>query len=183
MINIAKKKLPMPVMGLFVYLSYCAMSWYTMRGTMAYYGEQYGFGAWFANDVWAFFIGGIFPLIIYEVLTMFVFKTVTVKIGLKNDVASVRYGLCFAVIAANIVLFGLKFIYVAAPMYAGILNAILDPAVTFIFVGLYLWYAFSQNYVDKTVYRIVVSHVMGAFIAVYGVLAFISIIMTVGGVA
>lgn len=155
------------------------MSLYTMRGTLAWYGEQYGFGAWFANDVWAFFLGGLIPLGIYELISFFVFKMMTVRLGRQNDVASLRYGLNFAVIAANIVLFALKFVYIAAPLYASLLNIILDPAVTFIFVGLYLWYAFKQNYIDKTLYRAAVTQVMGAFIAVYGLLALIRIMMSV----
>lgn len=179
MINIAKKKLPMPAMIALVYISYCAMSWYSMRGTMAYYGEQYGFGAWFANDVWAFFIGGLVPTLIYELLSMFVFRSMAVKLGLKNDTASVRYGLNFAVIAANVLLFALKFIFIAAPLYAPLLNIILDPTVTLIFVGLYLWYAFKQNYIEKPLYRLIVSQVMSVFLAVYGLLALINIMMSV----
>ncbi len=179
MINIAKKKLPTPVIVILVYLSYCAMSLYTMRGVMAQYGEHYGFGAWFANDIWAFFIGGLLPLGIYELLNFFIFRTMTVRLGRQNDVSSIRYGLNFAVIAANIVLFALKFIFVAAPLYASLLNIILDPTVTFIFVGLYLWYAFKQNYVEKPFFRTVVTQVMGTFIAVYGLLALVRIMMSV----
>ncbi|MDE7463789.1 MAG: hypothetical protein K2M48_02070 [Clostridiales bacterium] len=179
MINIAKKKLPLPVIGIFVYLSYCAMSWYSMRGTLAYYGESYGFGSWLANDVFAFFIGGLIPLLFYELLSMFVFRMLNARMGAQNDVASLRYGLNFAVIAANVVLFGLKFIYLAVPLYAQLLDIILNPTVTLIFVGLYLWYAFKQNYVDKTLYRNIVSAVMGPFLAVYGLISLFSIVTTV----
>lgn len=155
------------------------MSWYSMRGTLAYYGEQYGFGAWFANDVWAFFIGGLVPTLIYELVSMFIFRTLAVKLGPQNDVASVRYGLNFAVIAASVLLFALKFVYIAAPLYASLLNIILDPTVTLVFVGLYLWYAFKQKYVDKTVYRFIITQVMTAFCAVYGLLSIVNIMMAV----
>ncbi len=179
MINIARRKLPPVVMGIFVYISYCAMSWFVMRGTMAYYGEQYNWAAWFANDVFSFFIGGIVPLLLYEFLAWFALRMITAKIGRAGDIASVRYGLDFAVIAANVVLFALKFIYLAAPLYASMLNIILDPIVTIAFVALYLWYAYKQNYVDKSAYRIVVSQVMGIYLTVFGVLALINILVTV----
>ncbi len=164
-------------MGVLVYLSYCAMSWFVMRGTMAYYGNNYGWAAWFANDIWAFFIGGIVPFALYEFLTWFSFHLLVVKVGM--GATNIRYGLNIAVIAANLVLFGLKFIYIAFPLQAIIINIILDPAVTLLFVGLYLWYAFGREYVDKSRYRFVISQVMGLFTLVYGVLALINFIMTV----
>ena len=72
-VNIAKKKLPTAAISVIVYLSYCAMSWFSMRGTLAYLGQQYGIGGWFANDAWAFFLGGAFSLFLFEVVSFFVF--------------------------------------------------------------------------------------------------------------
>ena len=179
MINIAKKKLPFPALVALVYISYCAMSWYSMRGTLAYYGEQYALGAWLANDVWAFFLGGLVPTLIFELVSTMLLKKLAMKLGPQNDVASIRYGVSLAVIAANVMLFALKFIYIAAPLYANLLNIILDPTVTLIFVGLYLWYAFKQNYVDKTLYRVIVTQVMTVFLGIYGLLAVVNIMIAV----
>lgn len=163
------------------YISYCAMSLYVMRGSMAWYGTQYNFPAWFANDIFSFFLGGLVPFGLYEFISWFVFRTLNMNYGRRNDIASLRYGLNYAVIGANLLLFGLKFIFVAAPMAAGILNVILDPVITLGFVALYLWYAFYQNYVDKTIYHIFVTQIMGAFAAVYALIALLNLILSLTG--
>ena len=89
MVNIAKKKLPTAAISVIVYLSYCAMSWFSMRGTLAYLGQQYGIGGWFANDAWAFFLGGLIPFLLYEVFTSFVFKMTAARAG--GDIKSLQY--------------------------------------------------------------------------------------------
>ena len=177
MVNIAKKKLPTAAISVIVYLSYCAMSWFSMRGTLAYLGQQYGIGGWFANDAWAFFLGGLIPFLLYEVFTSFVFKMTAARAG--GDIKSLQYGLNYAVIAANLLLFALKFMYIALPLYAAVIDIIIDPAVTLAFVGLYMWYAFYQKYVDKTRYRLVLSQVMSTFAGVYGLLALVNMIVAV----
>lgn len=179
MIDIAKKKMPFAVTVLIVYIGFCAESWFIMRGTLAYYGQTYGWRGWFANDVWAFFLGGIVPTLLYEFFTWFAFRMLAVKLMGRGDVQSIRYGLNFAVTAANLVLFGLKFMFIAMPLYASLLNAIFDPVVTVIFIALFMWYVFKQNYVDKSVFRIVISQVFGLYLTVYGILAFINIILSV----
>ncbi len=163
-------------MGLLVYLSYCAASWYVARGSLAYFGQTYGLKGWFANDIWAFFIGGLIPALIFYFFSWFTFRMLTVKIG--GDTASLRYGLFLTVIAANVLLFALKFMYIALPLYASTINIILDPVITVGFVALYLWYAFTMNYVDKARYRFVIAYVFGIFLAVYGVLALLNLIMS-----
>ena len=176
MVDIAKKKLPFPVIILLVYLSYCAACWFEMRGDLAFYGYNLDFPAWFTNDVWAFFLGGIFPLVIYMIFTVFIFRMLSVKTG-GGNAAAIRYGVSLAVIAANVVLFALKFVYIAAPLYAPVLEIILDPVVTLIFVSLYLVYAYKMDYVQKSYFHVVLTQVLGAFIAVYGLTAVVSIIL------
>lgn len=151
------------------------MSLFAMRGSMAYYGQRNGWQSWFANDIWAFFLGGLVPTVIYSVITTFGFRTLVFKA--HGDIRSIKYGLHYTVIAANILLFGLKFIYIAAPLYASLLNIILDPTVTVLFVSLYMWYVFKQNYVDRSRFRIVLTQVLGAFIMIYGLLAIVNLIM------
>ncbi len=178
MINIAKKKLPSAVMIILVYVSYCAMSWYGMRGTMAYYGQKNNWGAWFVNDAWAFFLGGLVPLIFYEFLKQFAHRALAMRYR-GSDIDSVCYGLDFAVISANVLLFALKFIFLAVPMYASLLNILLDPIVTVIFVALYMLYVYKQNYVEKYLFRFVLTQIFGLFLIVYGILAFVNIIVVV----
>ncbi len=179
MIDIAKKRLPTGVMLLFVYISYCAAGWYVMRGNMAFYGERYGFPAWIANDVVAFFLGGVLPLIVYSFVSAFCMRSFSIRFRGRGDISAVRYGLHFAVIAANIVLFLLKFIYLSVPLYAALLNIILDPVITIMFVALYLLYAFKREYVEKCMFGTVVTQVMGGFITVYALVSVISLILAV----
>ncbi len=176
MIDIAKKKLPSAVVGILLYISYCAMSWYMMRGTLAYYCERYGMTGWLANDIFAFFLGGIIPFAVYEILAQFIFRTLTIKVG--TGALNVKYGLELSLIAANILLFGLKFIFFACPLYAVIINTIIDPTVTIAAVALFLYYGFKKGYVDKSLYKTVVNDVLGAFLVVYGILSAVNIILT-----
>lgn len=178
MIDISKKKLPSPAIAAIVYISYCAMSWFAMRGVLAFYGQQYGLPAWLVNDAWAFFSGGLVPFLLFELFSMFIFRTLPMKTG-GGDVKSIRYGLNYAVILANIVLFLLKFMYIAIPLYAPVIDIIIDPVVTILVVGLYCWYAFYMNYVDKSRYKIVLVQVLGTFLVFYGLLAVINMIVSV----
>lgn len=145
-----------------------------MRGEIAYYGYQMSMGDIFSHDALAFFIGGLLPFALYMLVSAFMFKPLNFKCG--GDVKSIQYGLHFAVIAANVLLFALKFIYIAAPLYSELLEILLDPIVTLACVALYLWYAFKMEYVDKSRFRFVISQVLGAFIAVYGLFAAIGLI-------
>ncbi|MCH5351566.1 MAG: hypothetical protein J1F39_06340 [Clostridiales bacterium] len=177
MINIAKKRLPAALVSIFVYLSYCAAGWYLARSQMGYMGEQYSLPGWFANDIWAFFIAGLLPFALYAVLSMFVFRTLTVKI--RGNVDAVRYGLNFAVFFANIVVFGLNFIFLAAPAAVGVMKTLLAPVVTILFTSLYLVYAFRQEYVDRSAFNAIVAQVLGTMITVYGIVAAIGIVSSV----
>lgn len=176
MINIAKKKLPSPVIALFVYISYCLANWFSTRGMLAYYGQQMGLPGAFANDAVALFLGGLVPFAIYELLAMFLFKPLLMRIS--GDVRSIKYGLNYALIAANVFLFAFKFIYLAVPLYAALLETILDPVITVGFVALYMLYAFHQNYVEKSRYGVVLVRVMGAFIVFYGLIALLNMALS-----
>lgn len=177
MINIAKKRMPSALLAVIVYISYCAAGWYSMRGSLAYYGEQYSMPAGFANDVLAFFAAGLLPFAIFAVASTFIFRTLTVKI--RGDVSAIRYGLGLSIIAANVVIFALNFIYLAAPLAVGVMKTLLAPLVSIAFVSLYLFYAFYQDYVDKSTFRVIVAQVLGTMITVYAIVAVVGIIGTV----
>lgn len=174
MINIAKKKLPSPILPILVYISYCAANWFAMRGNLVYYSSQMYIGDALSYDAVAFFLGGLIPFALYSIISSFTLKTLQFKTG--GDIKSVKYGLHFAVIAANVLLFALKFIYIAAPLAATMLEIILDPVITLGFVALYMWYVFKMEYVEKSRFRFVLSQVFGAFVAVYGLIAAIQLI-------
>ena len=177
MINIAKKRLPGAVISIIVYLSYCAAGWYSARSRMCSIGEQYSMPGWFANDVWAFFFGGLLPFAVYAVLSMFIFRTLALKV--RGDIGAIRYGLNYAIIVANLFIFGFNFIYLVAPLASLVLDILLTPVVMLISVSGYLFYAFKQDYIDKPYFRAVVSQVIGTMITVYGLVALVGIITTV----
>lgn len=170
MINIAKKRLPAHMTDILVYIGYCAVSWFFMRGNMAYYGSKQVFPSWLVNDAGAFFLGGLVPFLMYEVIAMFSFGKLAIKTG-GGDIRSLRTGLDYTIVAANIFLFAVKFIYIAVPLYAPVIDIIINPVVTIGFVALYLWYAFYQDYVAKFRYQAVVTTVLGTFITIYGLIA------------
>lgn len=177
MIDIAKKKLPSPILPILAYISYCAAGWFAARGDLAYYAGQMQMGDILSHDAFAFFFGGLIPFALYMIITRFVFRTMHFRCG--GDVRSIKYGLYFAVIAANVLLFALKFIYIAAPLSLGILEIISDPIITIAFVALYLWYAFKMQYVEKSRFRFVLSQILGAFLVLYGLIAVINLIVSV----
>lgn len=177
MIDIAKKKLPSPILPILAYISYCAAGWFAARGDLAYYCSQMKMGSMLSHDAVAFFFGGLIPFALYMIITRFIFRPMHMRCG--GDVRSIRYGLYFAVIAANILLFALKFIYISAPLYSAVLEIILDPIVMIAFVALYLLYAYKMQYVEKSRFRFVLTQIMSAFLAMYGLIAMINLITAV----
>ena len=162
----------------FVYITYCAAGWFGTRGTLAYYSTQADLPSWFTHDAWAFFIGGLLPILIYGLITTFVFKPMQARTG-GGNIASLRNGLHYSVMAANVLLFLLKLMYFGVPLAATMLEILLDPIITLAFVGLYMWYAFYMDYVDKSRYRIVLMQVFGSFLLIYGLLVLINLITVV----
>lgn len=177
MINIAKKKLPSPILALIVYISYCAAGWFAARGNIAYYSTRMYMGDVFSHDAFAFFLGGIVPVAIYLIASNFICRTLSYRLP-GSDIKSVKYGLDWAVTVANTLLFALKFIYITAPMYSAMLEIMLDPLVTIAVVALYMWYAFKMEYVKKSHFRTVLVQVFGAFLWLYGLFAAVGLILS-----
>ena len=178
MIDIAKRKLPSAAVAALVYISYCAVGWFSARGTLAYYGQQYYLPGFIVNDSVAFFIGGLLPFLLYKILSTTVFRMITMRLQASNA-QSLKYGLDCAVIGANLLLFLLKFMYIAIPLYAPIVDIIIDPVITLGVVALYMWYAFYQNYIERSRYKVVLLQVYGTFLLLYGLLALINTFLAV----
>lgn len=177
MIDIAKRKLPSPILPIFAYISYCAAGWFAARGDLAYYASTMYMGGMLSHDAFAFFFGGLVPFALYMIIMRFIFRPMQMRCG--GDVRSIKYGLYFAVIAANLLLFALKFIYISVPLCSGILEILLDPIVTIAFVALYLLYAFKMEYVEKSRFRFALNQIMSAFLAMYGLIALLNLIVSV----
>lgn len=177
MIDIAKKRPPTAVLIAILYVSFCASMWFVSRGSIAYFSEQYMLPAALSNDVTAFIAGGMIPTLVFVLLSSAIYRNVSMRV--RGDIGALRLGVYYSVIAANIVLFAVKFVYIAAPLYASILETILDPTVTVLFVGLYMVYAFRMNYVEKNKFGLVLMQVLGTMAMVYGLLALIGLVVAV----
>lgn len=178
MVDIAKKKIPMPITELLLYFSYCATYWFSSRGALVYYAYDTNIPGWLTNDAFAFFIGGLVPFAIYSLITSLIFKSLPMATR-GGDIHSLRYGLNLTVITANVLLFALKFMYIAMPLAAPVIDKMIDPIVTVLLVAGYMAYAFRMNYVDKARFRIVLTQVSGTFIIIYGLLAVVNMIIAV----
>ncbi|MDE6029836.1 MAG: hypothetical protein K2F90_05930 [Clostridiales bacterium] len=177
MIDIAKKKLPSPILPILAYISYCAAGWFAARGDLSYYSSTMYMSTVLSHDAIAFFFGGLIPFALFMLITRFIFRPLQMRCG--GDVRSVRYGLYFAVIAANLLLFALKFIYISVPLSSGILEILADPIIMIAFVSLYLVYAFKMEYIEKSRFRFALNQIMSAFCAMYGLLALLNLIVAV----
>lgn len=182
MVDIAKKRLPAPLVAILVYISYCAMNWYSSRGVIAYYltvmFAPSSPNSALANDAVAFFFGGLIPFAFYYLVSSTMSRSLSFRIR-EGNLSAVRYGLNLTVIAANVVLFLFKFSYIAMPLAAPIVEIMINPIVTVMFVALYSWYAFKMQYVDKSRFSAVLVNMFGTFLFVYGILAVINILVYV----
>lgn len=175
MIDIGKKKLPESALAVVVYIGFCAMNVLVSRGSLAYYGQLAALPSWFTSDIVAFFIGGAMPTVVYYVISSYVVRVLSRSVR-GGGLAEIRYGLCLTVVAANLLLFAVKFVYFAVPLYSAMLDIILDPVITIAFVSAYLAYAYKMQYVDRAQFPTVLNCVMFAFIGSYGLWAIINIV-------
>lgn len=174
----AKKIKPGIVIAL-LYVSFCAASWYEMRGalaSMAQYGNLFS-SAVINNDVVAFLVGGLVPLGIYELLTRFVFRFSQVRIGGATD--DMRYALRFFYIGANLAAFGLKLLYLAFPLLYGYGTIFIDFITAAAFVVGYFFYIARHGYFEKERLSMVLYQLGGAFIIIYAFMGVLGILTEV----
>lgn len=179
MIDVAKKRMPKILVLILVYISYCAADWYTMRGDLAYYCEQYSFPTWLSNDIFAFFIGGLISFLLYVIISNYVTKTLTIRLCGKGDVSAIQYGIHLTIACANVLIFLISLIYLAAPLVSAVVSIISSAVITLGLVALYLWYAFKQEYIKKCYFKQVFTTVFGFFLCLYALKSLILIITAV----
>lgn len=173
---IDNKKINKYIVIALLFLSFGFAQWQASRGVLAYMSYSYpqlGQPAWIFNDIVALLIGGIIPLIIYEVITMFVSKFVAQRSGGAD--ADMKYALRFFYIAANIVIGSVKFVYYASPIITVWGNVLIDFVITTVFFALFLWYS-AKHYVVNTRWGAMLLSVGGTYLIVYALIAAFGII-------
>lgn len=176
---IDKKKINKYIVALILFLSFGYAQWQSSRGILAYVSYSYpGLGqpAWLFNDITAILIGGIVPLIFYELITAFAGRMVSARSGGAGD--DMKYALRFFYIAANIVIGTLKFIFYANPMISVFGNILIDFVITTVFFALFLWYC-AKRYVDKTRWGAMIMAAGGTYLIVETVFTVFNLVVGV----
>lgn len=143
------------------------------RGNVALMAVNYGLPAILNNDVFAFVCAGVMPILLYELITTFVFRFIKVRSGCDTD--GMRYSLRFFYIAAALVMGGVKLIFMFYPLAANFAFVLIDVLVPTAFFALYLWFAL-KHYANKTDYAQLIYELGGTFVIVYGVVALIELV-------
>lgn len=164
------------VRGLLVYFSFCAASWYESRSTCAYFGQYYNNMSWVSNDAFAFFFGGIIPMIIYKLISSSAFRLLQYKFP-ANNYHKLIVGLDVTFIAANVLCFALKFTYFAMPLAAPIIDCFLDLIICAVAIVIYFYYVFKKSLITKEHFAPLVNTVSMRFLSVYGLIAAINLIL------
>lgn len=176
---IREKKVNSAILIVGMYLSFCASFWYTSRGNMAYTSYSLAGSVQsmvMTNEIASFFIGGLVPLLIYELFTSFAFKFTQARLGAVAD--DMRYSLRFFYIPANLVCFGLKMFYLLTPLASVFGNIIIDFVISAMFVVWFLFYC-AKHFVQKEKWGAMLYQLGGTFIMFYAVIITFNLIMGV----
>ena len=173
---IDKKKIHKYVMIALLFLSFGFAEWQSTRGMLAYMSYSYPElkqPSWLFNDVTALLIGGIIPLIFYELITAFAARMVSARAGGAGD--DMKYALRFFYIAANVAIGALKFIYYATPIASVYGNVLIDFVVTTVFFALFLWYC-AKRYVPNTRWGAMLLSAGGTYLAIEAVVTVLGLV-------
>lgn len=159
-----------------LYLSFGFAQLSSTRGTLAYVSYSYpefGQSAFIFNDIVALLLGGVVPLLFYELITAFSARFVTIKVGeVRGDL---KYALRFFYIGANIVIGALKFLYYISPIVSVFGNVLIDFVVTTAFFAGYLAYV-MKRYTDKTRWGVLLLSAGGTYVVVQALITVVNII-------
>ena len=173
---IAEKKVNPWVTGIALYLSFCAANLYFSRGDWAYSLSSLGGPyqtAFLSNIFLAFFVGGIAPFALYELITFFMFKTMKYRLGAVTD--DMKYALRFFYFAANCVVALLSLLYLISPIISIYGGVVFPPLCEGVFSALYIAYEFKSN-VKKENWGFALLRFCGAFAFAYALVTVLSIV-------
>lgn len=150
---IKEKKIKKWVINLALYLSLCFSGWYSSRNALASIVGAYPEYSYLNNDIVAFFIAGVMPLVIYVLVVKFI------SFGLRHTpylpLDDMIYALPFFYFAANLVIGAFNVLYYFVPL-ASIWGGIIVPLVaTAAFFAWYLAFV-CKNYVKNYNWKAIV---------------------------
>lgn len=162
---ISEKKINTNILSVILYLSFCFSGFYFARGSLAYAAVISGLGvsSVFTNVIIAFFIGGIIPVAVYEILTSFVFRSMKSSF---IHAEKMRYALKWFYFAANIVIGLVSLIYYISPLisiYGDIFIPFLIMTVFFVFYIVFI----CRRYVEKQRISHILIQLGGAYLLFY----------------
>lgn len=162
------------IRGLVLYLSFCATGWYMTRGVCAYYGSTNAMLTWVANDVVAFFIGGIVPFALYKFLIPSIFRLIA-HVSQDNNVYKVSHALEYTYAGANVLCFLIKLIYIAFPLSALIMDVFVDFVITGGVMVAFFTYVYKKSLVKREYFSALMQKVAFKFLLIYGLVAFLEL--------
>lgn len=152
---IKQKKIKKGLLNFLLYLSFCFAGWYSSRSSVASVLSGYiGYG-FLNNDIFAFFIAGVVPVVIY--LLVVKFFSYTLRNTPYLPVNDMVYALPYFYIGANLVTGLISIIYFFVPLmsfWGGVIVPILCTAG---FFALYLWFI-CVNYIKNYNWKAIVMY-------------------------
>lgn len=143
---IKEKKINGNIVNFVLYLSFCFAGWYSSRASVASVIGAYEQFSFMANDIFAFLIAGIVPILIY-ILVIKIFSRALKQVAYL-PVDQMVYAFPFFYIGANIVIGLFNVLYYFLPI-ASIWGEIIVPLVAT--ACFFIWFlAFiCKNYIKK----------------------------------
>ncbi|MDE7395576.1 MAG: hypothetical protein K2M95_05625 [Clostridiales bacterium] len=173
---IDEKKINKYIMAAILFVSFGYANYLPTRGILAYLSyttPSMAQTTLLFNDVVAILLGGIVPLLVYEVITAFAARFVGRRTGGAAD--AMKYALRFFYIGANLVIGSVKFVYFAVPYLSVFGNILIDFIVTTCFFVWFLFYS-AKHYVKNTYWGAMLLSVGGTYLIVEAVIAVIALI-------
>lgn len=172
---LADKKIDSRIVAAVLYLSFCAAEYFTFRGTYVALLSNMEFkNVALSNYIVAFFLAGVVPFALYELIASFMFRAMQVRVG---PTETLLYALRYFYIGANLVIFLVKLLYLWYPIAHIYGDIVIDFVITAGFFAGFLWYAAKR--VPKERIAPLLYQLGSAYIMIYGVIALIRLLTEV----
>ncbi len=149
---IKEKKINSKIVGFVLYLTFCFAGWYSSRSSLTGYLGMNGQFSFMCNDIVAFFIAGLVPILIYFLVMKVLTRALRQVAYLP--VAQMEYSFPYFYIGANIVigLFNVLYFFLPiASIWGGIIVPVISTACFFIWYLAFICKNYVKNYNWKTI--------------------------------
>ncbi len=168
---IKEKKINKYIVITALFLSFGYSGFYSMRGTLALFTA--GMDFYVFNDVFAVIFAALIGGLIYELITMFLAKSASMRLNGRG--ADIQYALRFFYIPANLLAGAVKTLYFFFPYIFTYGEIFIDFLFALVFFALFLWYC-CKNYFKKEEYGRTIMFLGSSFLSVYGFIAVLSLL-------